>query len=116
MADIPNTLFFNFVDTPAIIQYSQFAEAQVILDPQVGGIIDVSGFRRVSIRIGSTNATSFSLFIGKISGATLSQEFSQPIDNQIHTFEVVGPQMSLFLKGGKPNSREEVQLWVYLRS
>ena len=89
MADIPNTLLFNFVDTPAIIQYSQFAEAQVILDPQVGGIIDVSGFRRVSIRIGSTNATSFSLYIGKISGATLSQEFSQPIDNQIHTFEIV---------------------------
>lgn len=116
MADIPNTLLFNFVDTPAIIQYSQFAEAQVILDPQVGGIIDVSGFRRVSIRIGSTNATSFSLFMGKISGATLSQEFNQPIDNQIHTFEVVGPEMSLHLNGGNPNSKEQVQLWVYLRS
>ena len=116
MADIPNTRLFNFVDTPAIIHYNQGKEAQVPLDPQTGSIIDISGFRRISVRIGSTKAKSFSVFIGKISGATLSQEFNQAVDDQIHTFEVVGPQMNLFLKGGKANSEEKVQLWVYLRS
>ena len=116
MADIPNTRLFNFVDTPANIHYSQVGEATVVLEPQTGGIIDVSGYRRISIRIGSTKAKSFSVFIGKISGATLSQEFNQPVDHQIHTFEVVGPQMTLVLKGGTPNSDEKVKLWVYLRS
>ena len=116
MADVPNTRMFNFVDTPANIHYSQFGEAQVPLDPQTGSIIDISGFRRINIRIGSTKAKTFSVFIGKNSGATLSQDFNQPIDNQTHTFEVIGPQMNLFLKGGPPNSQEKVQLWVYLRS
>lgn len=116
MADIPNTRFINFVDTPATIQYSQFAEAQVNLDPQTGGVIDLSEFRRMNVLIGSTNASSFEVFIGKISGTTLSQRYSKPIDNQIHTFEVVGPQMTLWLNGGPPQSEEQVQLWVYLSS
>ena len=116
MADIPNTRMFNFVDSPAVIHYSQFGEAQVPLDPQTGSVIDITGFRRISVRIGSTKAKSSSVFIGKISGTTLSQEFNQPIDNLTHTFEVIGPQMNLFLKGGPPNTQEKVQLWVYLRS
>src|SRR5436305_6359330 len=105
MADVPNTRMFNFVDTPANIHYSQFGEAQVPLDPQTGSIIDISGFRRINIRIGSTKAKTFSVFIGKNIGATRSQDFNQPIDNQTHTFEVIGPQMNLFLKGGPPNSQ-----------
>jgi hypothetical protein len=116
MADIPNTRFFDFVDTPASIHYSQFNEAQVPLDPKTGDIIDVTQFRTVSMLIGSTKATSFSLFMGKISGATLSQEFNVPIDEAIHTFDVIGPEITLFLKNGNPNSDENVQLWVYLRS
>ncbi len=116
MADIPNTRFINFVDTPASIKYSQGGEAQVPLDPQTGGIIDVSGFRRISILIGSTKASSFEVFIGKISGTTLAQRNGQPIDHKIHTFEVVGPQIILWLMGGPTNSQEKVQLWVYLSS
>src|SRR5438105_221643 len=38
-----------------------------------------------------------------------------PFDSQIHTIDVVGPEMALTLKGGTPNSSEQVQLWVYLR-
>lgn len=116
MADIPNTRFFNFVDTPASIKYNQAGEAQVPLDPKTGGIIDVSGFRRASILIGSTTASLFIVSIGKISGTSLAQGYGQPIDNKIHTFEVVGPQMNLLLKGVSPNLTEQVQLWVYLSS
>ena len=116
MADVPNTRLFNFVDTPAAIHYSQFNEAQVPLDPKTGNIIEVTQFRRVSILIGSTKATSFSLFMGKISGATLSREFNLPIDEDIHIFDVIGPEIALFFKDGTPNSNENVQLWVYLTS
>jgi hypothetical protein len=112
--DLPNTKLFNFVDTPATIQYSQFGEGQVPLD--ANPIIDVTGYRRVNVRIGSTKASSWSLYMGKISGSTLSVENMQAVDNAIHSFDVTGPEIALWLKGGTPKSREKVQLWVYLRS
>ncbi len=116
MADIPNTRMFNFVDTPAVIKYGPGGDGDVPLDPQVGSVIDITGFRKINVRIGTTKAKSYTVFIGKISGATLSQELNQPIDNLTHTFEVTGPQLSLLLRGGPPNTHEKVQLWVYLRS
>jgi hypothetical protein len=116
MPEVPNTRFINFVDTPANVTYGASGGAQVNLDPQTGGVIDLTGFRRINLLIGSTTATSFEVFIGKISGSTLSQGNTQPIDNKVHTFEVVGPQMTLWLIGGRPNKNEKVQLWVYLRS
>ena len=116
MADIPNTRFINFVDSPAPIQYSQFGEARVPLDASTGHIVDIHEFRQVSVRIGQTSAPSFEVFMGKISGATLSVRHTHLVDGTIHTFDVVGPQMTLYLKGGAPKSKEQVQLWVYLRS
>ncbi len=116
MADIPNTRLINHVDTPATIHYSQHGQAQVPLDPAVGSIIDVSQYRRVSVEIGQTHATSAALYMGKISGATLSMLFAVPLDGKIHTFEIVGPQITLWLSGAAPNSQEQEQLWVYLTS
>lgn len=112
--DVPNTKLYNLVDTPAAMVYGQFGDAQVRLD--TNPIIDVTGYRQVSVRIGPTKASSWSLTMGKISGATLAVEHMRPIDNAIHTFEVLGPEIALVLKGGAPKSREKVQLWVYLRS
>ena len=118
MAEIPNTRLINFADQPVTIRYNQFGQAQVQLNAPTGGILDVSQFRRANICVGSTNATSFQVFMGKISNATLSEIrlIVQPPDRKIHTLEVVGPEMTLFLMGGAPNSQENVQLWVYLSS
>ena len=118
MDEIPHTRLINFVDQPATITYSQFGQAQVQLDPQTGGILDVHQFRRANICVGSTNATSFQVFMGKISNATLSEirHIVQPPNHKIHTLEVVGPEMTLWFMGGAPNTQEQVQLWVYLSS
>ena len=115
MADIPNTRFINFVDTPVIVSYTASGFGRVVLDPQTDGVIDITGFRTISVLIGPTKATSFAVLIGKISGATLADSANQPVDQKIHTFNVTGPQMVLNLNGGPPNSHEKVQLWVYLR-
>jgi hypothetical protein len=95
--EIPHTRLINFVDQPATIKYSQFGEAQVQLDSQTGGILDIRQFRRVHICVDSTNASSFQVFMGKISGTTLSEIrlIVQPPDHKIHTLEVVGPEMVL---------------------
>ncbi len=48
-AEIPHTRVINFVDQPTTINYSQFGEGQVQLDPQTGGILDIRQFRRANI-------------------------------------------------------------------
>jgi hypothetical protein len=70
MPDIPNAKLYNFVDTPAVIAYSPTGDAQVPLD--TNPIVDVTEFRQVSVRIGTPMAASWSLVMGKISGATLA--------------------------------------------
>jgi len=116
MADIPNTKFINFVDAPAEIKYSKYGDGAVPLDLSITGPIDVSNFRRVSVMIGNTKAKSCNIYMGKISGPTLAGKFDIPLNHEVHTFEVVGPQMTLWLTEGPPNSNEQVKLWVYLKS
>ena len=116
MPEIPNTRLINFMDTAALIRYDNAQEAVVPLDPGTGNIVDVTGFRRISVAIDTTSATSFFLQMGKISARTLAQAFSQRMDQKIHTFEVTGPEIVLILKGGQPGWEEKVRLWVYLRS
>jgi hypothetical protein len=112
--DVPNTKLYNFVDTPVSVTYSQFGEVQVPLEADP--IIDVTGFRQVSFLIGRTKAASWTLSMGKISGSTLAAGNDGPIDSSIHTFDVVGPEIVLVLKGGKPKTKDKLELWVYLRS
>ena len=111
---IPHEKLYNHVDTPATIKYSQSGQAQVPLDPATGSIIKLHGYEKISIRIGTTKAKQVTVNMGKISGATLSQFFNLPVDQKIHTLNVVGPEMVLWLMGGPANTEEKVQLWVYL--
>jgi hypothetical protein len=114
LAQPVSTRLINFVDTPASITFSQSGKAWVPLDPQTSNIISTTGYRKVNIRIGTTSATSIMVNMGKISGPTLSQMFTQTMSQKIHTYDVVGPEMVLWLTGGPPNKTEKVQLWVYL--
>jgi hypothetical protein len=111
-AQVPHK-FFNHVDTPVSITYSASGEAQVVLDPP-NATVSIAGYRKVSVRIGTAKATNFRINMGKISGTTLSQFFGGPITQTIRTFDVVGPEMVLWLRGGPPNTADTVQLWVYL--
>ena len=109
------TRFINFVDTPVSVTFSASGQAMVPLDPSTGNVISLTGFRRVHVRVGSTTATQMMVNMGKISGSTLSQMFTRPIA-QTQSFDVIGPQMVLWLTGGTPNTTARVQLWVYISS
>lgn len=115
MADVPNTSFFNFVDSPMSATYSQFGEAPLRFLP-TGSIVPVSEYRYICFEIGSCSAQTFELYIGKISGSTLSKGFAGPLDYDIHRFDVIGPEMDLWLKGGPSGLTERVQVWLYLTS
>ena len=55
--------------------------------------------------------------MGKITGSTLAQTVGQfPLGTAgtIHTFDVVGPEFSVILTGGPPNTDVPIQAWVFL--
>ena len=49
-------------------------------------------------------------------GPTLSEGYDIALDFNAHTFEVIGPQLTLTLMGGPANMSEKVKIWLYLRS
>ena len=108
------TRFINLVDTPANVTYDSSGTATVRLDSTTGTVLRIAGYRKVSVMIGSGHATSFSVVMGKIGGGTAAQEFSRPVGGNIQTFDVVGPEMALWLRGGTPGRSESVELWVFL--
>ena len=113
-AQLATTKLYNHVDTPITVTYSASGEAQVVLDAG-NAIIQAAGYHKISVRVGATHATSFMINMGKISNATLSQMFSRPtVPGRIYTFDVIGPEFVLWLRGGPPNTTEQVQLWVFL--
>ncbi len=115
-AQLAATRFICLVDTAAVITFSQYGEAEVPLDPHTGNTINLSGYHKVYVRVGTTSAKKIMVNMGKISGATLSQMFTRAMSQNIQAFDVVGPQMGLWLTGRPPNKTENVQIWVYITS
>ncbi len=113
-AQLATTKFYNLVDTPVAVTFNASGQAQIKVSP-AGAVINVTGFRRVSVQVGSTHATNLRIQIGKISGTTLSSYlYNGPANQQIRTYEIVGPELVLVLSGAPANSTDHVQLWVYL--
>jgi hypothetical protein len=87
----------------------------------VTGILDVQAYSKVHLEIIQwphvpVNMT-VSCAMGKISGTTLAQSVGQfPLGTEavIHTFEVTGPEFSVVLTGGTPDTEVPIQAWVFL--
>ena len=104
-----NPKLIQYVDTPFLADYPASGEARVILT-------SIDGYTKVCVEVaGTTKTKTFTLFMGKLSGTTVGDRVAtdQPADGHIHTYPVIGPEMSLFLKG-PPNTSDKVQLWIYL--
>ncbi len=112
----PNTRFLYLrSQAGGQIKYDAGGTCRIQLDSKTGSIVDITGFRQVSVCISSQKSVSRSLMMGTISGTTLAQTYALPLDSKIHTFNVVGPEMSLYMNG-PANTTEQIQLWIYLRS
>ena len=117
MPDKPNVLFVNMVDTKAQIDYNKFGNGDVPVNQAAPSLpLDITEYRRVTVMIGNCNAKSARLYMGKNSGPTLSEGYDIALDFNAHTFEVIGPQLTLTLMGGPANMSEKVKIWLYLRS
>ena len=85
------------------------------------GILNVEGFNSINLQIiqSPKGAVNMSVLcdIGKFSGDTLAQTAAQfPLGTagEIHSFAVIGPEFSVTLTGGPPNTEVPIQAWVFL--
>ena len=85
------------------------------------GPLDVQAYSKVNVEIiqwpHAPVSMTVSCSMGKLSGSTLGQSVGQfPLGTAgiIHTFEVVGPEFSVILTGGPPNTDVPIQAWVFM--
>jgi len=85
------------------------------------GILDVQAYNKVNVEIiqwpHAPVSMTVSCMMGKLSGSTLAQTVGQfPLGTAgiIHTFEVVGPEFSVVLTGGTPNTDVPIQALVFM--
>jgi hypothetical protein len=85
------------------------------------GILDVKDYSKVNLEIiqwpHALVTMTVSCSMGKITGQTLAQNVGQfPLGTAgiIHTFPVIGPEFSVVLIGGTPNTDVPIQAWVFL--
>ena len=87
---------------------------------QVTGILDIVDYQLAHLEIiqhpGNVPNLRVEVHMGKISGTTLAQVVgSFPLGpGTIHTFNVVGPEMSVWVLGGPPNTAVQLQAWLFL--
>ena len=116
MADVPNVRYINFVDTKLTLHFDAGGSAQAMLTSATDPTVDITGFRKVNI-LGSYGLNfTCNLLMGQIAPNTMSASYDVPLDGQIHTFEVHGPQMMLQFANGPANTTKQIQLMIYLRS
>jgi hypothetical protein len=84
------------------------------------GPLAAAGFNKASLEIiqfpGNVSGLTVGVFEGKISGSTLAQVIdSFPLGAAtVHSYDLNGPEISLVLTGGPPNTAVNIQAWVYL--
>ena len=117
------TKLIQFVDKPYNVTYDSSGSAIVKISPS--GLLSVDGYRQVCTQIFSTNGNTqfFNMdmgYAGKISALGYRLAINVPVDTGFsrtpaHCYSVDGPLIDLTLVGN-PNTNDQVQLWLYLRS
>ena len=85
------------------------------------GILNVEAYSKVNVEIIQWPHAAVTMTVtcnmGKITGQTLAQTLATfPLGTAglIHTFDVVGPEFTVVLTGGPPNTDVPIQAWVFL--
>jgi len=122
--EIPKSLFIDHTSTTTrvVVDWPSIYPMgfDVPLGPNGETYLNVTQYRKVNVFVDtkSTKAQNFILYMGKRQPNTLAAAFQWAPDSNIHTFDVMGPEIALML--GAPPDRttpaESVALWLYLSS
>ena len=107
--------------TPQLKTYFQAFKTDNLGQIFMTGVLNVQDYNKVNLEIIQWPHAAVSMPVmcnmGKISGTTLAQTLAQfPLGTagQIQSFSVVGPEFSVVLTGGPPNTDVPIQAWVFL--
>ncbi|SJZ75103.1 hypothetical protein SAMN02745126_02146 [Enhydrobacter aerosaccus] len=118
--EIPKTLFVDRSSPLLTIDWPSLYPGgyEVPLGANGETYLNVTKYRRVNVLVGPTKAHTVFLYMGKIQPNTLSAVYQWAPDRNVHTFDVVGPEIMLFLSSpfDKTTPAEKVELWLYLTS
>jgi hypothetical protein len=88
---------------------------------QLTGILNIKPFDKVNLEIinfpNPIPNLTVAVNMGKISGSTLSQEvehFALGGPTLIHSYDVIGPDLAVWVLGAPPNTDVDIQAWVFL--
>ena len=106
---------------PTLLTYFQPFTTDQFGNIFLTGIVDVSTNKEADLEIiqfpGNVPNMRVSVNMGKISGSTLAAtvgSFALGTAATIHTFNVIGPEASVILTGGPPNTVVNIQAWLFL--
>ena len=107
--------------TPQLKTYFKKFKSDQFGQIQMTGILNIKPFHKVNLEIinfpNPIQNLTVAVHMGKISGQTLSQEIEHfalggPV--LIHTYDVIGPELAVWVMGAPPNTNVDIQAWVFL--
>jgi hypothetical protein len=102
--------------TPVLKNYFQTFKTDHSGQIFMTGILDVQAFSEVNFEIIQCPHVAATMTAvcdtGKITGQPLA--FPLGTAGQIHTFGVIGPEFSVVLTGGPPDTDIPIEAWVFL--
>jgi hypothetical protein len=106
---------------PQLMTYFESFKTDQLGNVFMTDILDVKPFSKIDLEIiqwpQAPVTMTVSCTMGKLSGETLAETVASfPLGTaaEIHTFDVNGPEFSVVLEGGPPNTDVPVQAWVFL--
>lgn len=116
--EVPKSLFIDHTSPALAVNWPALYPTgfQVPLGAGGAASLNVSQYRRVNILMAATKAHSAILYMGKWQPNTLVTSFQWTPDAGVHSFDVIGPEISLLLTSpfDKATPAEMLQLWLYL--
>ena len=109
------------LSTPQLLTFFQSFNTDQFGNIFLSGILDIRDYKEVDLEIlqfpGNVPNMTVAVQMGKISGTTLSASvgtFALNSATIIHKFAVVGPEVSVILSGGPPNTAVGINAWLFL--
>jgi hypothetical protein len=108
---------------PQVLTYFRTYVSDKYGQIEVTPILDISSYRTANleitagIRLQPTKRLRIQVYMGKIQGTTLSQmidAFTSGMRVRIHSYDVIGPDLLVWLQGAPANTKVDVQAWVFL--
>ena len=111
--------------TPQVLKYFKTFTTDQLGQIQLTDIVDIKDFSKVNFAIVTdplqdpTRILTALVYMGQLSGVTVGEPVDEFVidpyrGGSIHTYDVVGPELAIWVMGAPANTNVNVQAWVFL--